>query len=109
MGDAESEAGPFANRLGREKRVEDPVADFGRHAASVVDDLDPDALRSGAGYDGNFRGGVSGGFERILGIAEQVDKNLLQLDRICMGEGKVGFDVELKSDPGLEEGVPEKS
>ena len=102
MGDTESEAGSFTNRLGREKRVEDPVADFGRHAASIVDDLDPDTLRSGAGYDGNFRGGVSGGFERILGIAEQ-------LNRISKGEGKVGFDVELKSDSGMEEGVPEKS
>ena len=42
--DVEAEAGAFADRLGREERVEEAVADLGGNPGAVVDDADHDAL-----------------------------------------------------------------
>ena len=49
VADREAQPGPFADRLGGEERVEDPLADRRVDAAAGVGDLDPDAAASGSG------------------------------------------------------------
>jgi len=43
VADRETEAGALAGRLGREERLEQPVAQFGRDANAVVADADLDS------------------------------------------------------------------
>src|SRR5450759_3148214 len=51
LADREAEAGPLADRLGREERVEDPRADRRRDPAAIVGDLEHDVVAVGPGGD----------------------------------------------------------
>ena len=44
VADREAEAGPFAGWFGREKRLENLVPDFSRHAGPVVNDFNLDIV-----------------------------------------------------------------
>ena len=81
VADRKAEAGPLADGLGGEERVEDPLADRRLDAAAGVGDLDPDSGRLGLGPVRIVT--VPSGVAGVDGVHEQVDDDLVNAS--CRG------------------------
>src|SRR5690348_6511191 len=63
VGNAQSQTGAVADRLGREERIEDLGQDLRRDAAAVVGDLDDDVGSGAAGLDRDLAILAAGGLD----------------------------------------------
>ncbi len=78
--DAQSQSGSLAQRLGREKRVEDALADCRVDPATVVRDIDAHAhgFRLGLGMDRDHAGLICAGVDCV---GQEIDNDLMNLGR----------------------------
>ena len=97
--DREALAGSLTDVLGREERLEDPLADLGRHAAAIVFDLDDNVLPLGPGPRGDqpdrvaFAARVG---DRVAGVDDQVEQDLANLVGQNLRHRQVGVGVDLE-------------
>src|SRR5258705_6376819 len=76
--DREAQAGALAIRLGREERLEDPLAVLVAYARARVADLEEDGLGGGRARLHDHLAAV---LDRMDGLGDQVDEDLLELTR----------------------------
>src|ERR1035438_7909848 len=88
IADAQSQSGSLANVFGREKGIEDAVG-VG-DAGTVIAERDFDVAAAARAHDFDA-GGMAAFADRVIGIVDDVEKNLLQLMRIAddFGQGLI--------------------
>src|SRR6185312_15826414 len=79
VGEAQTEAGSAADRLGGEERVEDLREDIGGDAAAVVLHFDDHLITYPARGDLDLAGGLAGRLDRLHAVHEQVEEDLVDL------------------------------
>ena len=84
LADREPEPGAFAFRLGGEERLEHLGRERLRHAGPVVDHVDGHAVEPAAGAHQD-QAGPAGAGDRLRGVVDQVDEDLLDLVRVDLG------------------------
>src|SRR5207253_1300487 len=97
VGDRQAETGPGPDLFRREERVEDALLELGRDPGPRVREGDPDQLVVAARGDPDRLALRIG--ERVSGVCEQVDEDLLELNRIGDDKQLVGAELELDLDP----------
>src|SRR5205085_8718079 len=96
VGDREPEAGPGPDLLRGEERVENPLLNVTRDPRAAVGEGDPDPLLVTARRDPDRLALRIG--ERVARVRQQVDEDLLELDRVGEHEQLVGTELELDLD-----------
>src|SRR5215831_16911629 len=96
VGDREAEAGSRSDLLRREERVEDALLELPRDPGPAVGEVDPDQLAFSARRDLDRLGARIG--EGVARVGEQVDEDLLELDRVAEHDQLVAAEVELDVD-----------
>ncbi len=84
VGDGQAQPGALADVLGREERVEDAVADRGRHARTVVLETEVDRFARHSRFEHDRSRGLQR-TDRLLGVVQQVQDHLLDLVEVEAG------------------------
>ena len=83
VGDGEAEAGPFADFLRREERVEDLRLRVAWNARSIVGDFENGGIAVAVVTGANDQRAASiRGEHRLFGVDQQVEQHLLDLMRV---------------------------
>ena len=107
VADAQAQAGPAAERLGGEERVEDPRQHVGRDAAAVVGDLDDDLAVDRPGRrPGSCPSALAAVLDRLQAFISRFRNTWLSVRRGALQQGEravVAVDRDLLAGSGSAE------